>query len=60
VLAQEGITSAIVGATRAEQLDQSLPGIDLELDAEDFAACDAVWYQLPRVPPGTGSVKTPR
>jgi aryl-alcohol dehydrogenase-like predicted oxidoreductase len=60
VLAQEGITSAIVGATRAEQLDQSLRGIDLKLDVEDFAACDAVWYQLPRVPLGTGSVKPPR
>jgi 1-deoxyxylulose-5-phosphate synthase len=60
VLAQEGITSAIVGATRAEQLDQSLHGIDLELDAEDLAACDAVWYQLPRVRPGTGSVKPTR
>ncbi|MGB7623233.1 MAG: aldo/keto reductase [Terriglobia bacterium] len=60
VLAQEGITSAIVGATRAEQLDQSLPGVGLELDLEDRAACDAVWYQLPRERPGTGVVKPPR
>ncbi|MBZ5552416.1 MAG: aldo/keto reductase [Acidobacteriia bacterium] len=60
VLAQVGITSAIVGATRPEQLDQSLPGVDLDLDAEDLAACDAVWYQLPRVRPGAGSVKLTR
>lgn len=60
ILAQPAITAAIVGATRAEQLDQSLPGIDLLLDAEELAACDAVWYQLPRVPPGTGAVQLNR
>jgi aryl-alcohol dehydrogenase-like predicted oxidoreductase len=54
VLAQEGITSAIVGATRAEQLDQSLPAVAMKLDSDDVTACDAVWYQLPRTPPGAG------
>lgn len=56
VLSREGMTSAIVGATRAEQLDQSLPAIEMKLDSDDTAACDAVWYQLPRTPPGTGGV----
>ena len=48
VLAQPAITSAIVGASKAEQLDQSLPGVDLTLDEQLMAACNDVWYQLPR------------
>jgi 1-deoxyxylulose-5-phosphate synthase len=48
VLAQPAITSAIVGASKPEQLDQSLPAVDLVLDEEIHAACDEVWYQLPR------------
>jgi len=48
VLAQPGITSAIVGASKAEQLDQSLPAVDLTLDEPLRAACDEIWYQLPR------------
>jgi len=48
VLAQPGITSAIVGASKAEQLDQSLPAVDLTLDEPLRAACDDVWFQLPR------------
>ena len=48
VLAQPGITAAIVGASKAEQLDQSLPAVDLSLDEPLRAACDDVWFQLPR------------
>lgn len=48
VLAQPAITSAIVGASKAEQLDQSLPAVDLTLDEQLLAACDDIWYQLPR------------
>jgi aryl-alcohol dehydrogenase-like predicted oxidoreductase len=48
VLAQPAVTSAIVGASRAEQLDQSLPAIDLKLDESLLAICDDIWYQLPR------------
>ncbi len=48
VLAQPGITSAIVGASKPEQLDQSLPAVDLKLDEQLMAACDDIWYQLPR------------
>ena len=47
VLAQPAITSAIVGTSKAEQLDQSLPTIDLTLDEQLLAACDDIWYQLP-------------
>lgn len=48
VLAQPAITSAIVGASKAEQLDQSLPAVDLKLDDQLLGACDDLWYQLPR------------
>jgi aryl-alcohol dehydrogenase-like predicted oxidoreductase len=48
VLAQPGITSAIVGASRPEQLRESLSGVGLTLDEEERAACDAAWYSLPR------------
>ncbi len=48
VLAQPAITSAIVGASKPEQLDQTLPAVDLVLDEQMLAACDDVWYQLPR------------
>ncbi|MDD5543331.1 MAG: aldo/keto reductase [Acidobacteriia bacterium] len=60
VLKQPGITSAIVGATRAEQLDQSLGALELSLESEDDAACDEVWYNLPRVRPGVGEVQVAR
>jgi 1-deoxyxylulose-5-phosphate synthase len=48
VLRQAGITSAIVGASRADQLGQSLAVIDLKLDDEEMEACDLAWYGLPR------------
>ena len=49
VLAQPGITCAILGASRAEQLEQSLPGVALELSAEELAFCDQIWFDLPRL-----------
>lgn len=48
VLVQPGITSAIVGASRPEQLQDSLHGVDTTLDDEEMSACDDVWYALPR------------
>ncbi len=48
VLAQEGITSAIFGASRPDQIDASLEGAELELDADLREFCDEVWWQLPR------------
>ena len=48
VLAQPGITSAIVGASRPEQLADTLAAPDLTLDDETRAACDAVWWTIPR------------
>jgi aryl-alcohol dehydrogenase-like predicted oxidoreductase len=48
VLAQPVITSPIVGATSPEQLRQSLPAVDLQLDEEEKKVCDEVWFNLPR------------
>jgi aryl-alcohol dehydrogenase-like predicted oxidoreductase len=48
VLAQPGITAAIVGASRPEQLDESLKAVELTLDAEEREACNLAWYSLPR------------
>jgi 1-deoxyxylulose-5-phosphate synthase len=48
VLAQPGITCAILGASRPEQLEDSLRGVDLTLDEDELRACDELWYTLPR------------
>jgi len=51
VLAQPGITSAIVGASRPEQLAATLAAADMILDDETKAAFDTAWWSLPRRPP---------
>jgi aryl-alcohol dehydrogenase-like predicted oxidoreductase len=48
VLAQPGMTSAIVGASKPEQLDASLGAVNVTLDAEELAVCNRAWYHLPR------------
>ncbi|MFN4259964.1 MAG: aldo/keto reductase [Gemmataceae bacterium] len=48
VLAQPGITAAIIGASRPEQLDATLAATDLRLDAEEMEVCAQAWYSLPR------------
>ena len=48
VLAQDGITSAIVGASRTSQIEDSLDYESLELSADDIEFCDDAWYNLPR------------
>ncbi len=48
VLDQPGITAAIVGASRAEQLRDSIKALEIELDDDDRRACDEAWYALPR------------
>ncbi len=48
VLQQPGITSAIVGASRPEQLADSLQAVGQTLDDEELAFANAVWYKLPR------------
>ncbi len=48
VLQQPGVTCAIVGASRPDQLDGSLPAVDLALDTEDLAVIDEAWFSIPR------------
>jgi aryl-alcohol dehydrogenase (NADP+) len=50
VLAQDGVTSAIVGASRPEQLAGPLGAIALQLDDTLREACDRAWFSLPRRP----------
>jgi aryl-alcohol dehydrogenase-like predicted oxidoreductase len=52
VLHQPGITAAIVGASRPEQLDATLAAPEFTFDDEARAAFDAVWWTLPRRPLG--------
>jgi 1-deoxyxylulose-5-phosphate synthase len=49
VLAQPGITSAIVGASSAAQLRESLPATEITLEDAEMEACDDVWFTLPRL-----------
>lgn len=48
VLHQPAITSAIVGASKPEQLDDSLAATQVVLDAEEMEACNLAWYSIPR------------
>jgi aryl-alcohol dehydrogenase-like predicted oxidoreductase len=50
VVRQPGVTSAIIGASKPEQLDDTLraPGIDLDDALRE--ACEAAWWSLPRRP----------
>lgn len=48
VLAQPGLTSAILGASKPEQLADSIKGVDLKLDEEEMKMCNSIWYRLPR------------
>jgi len=48
VLKQSQVTSAIVGATSAAQLRDSMGGVDLELDTDELEQCENIWYELPR------------
>jgi aryl-alcohol dehydrogenase-like predicted oxidoreductase len=48
VLEQPGITSAILGASKPEQLTESLRGVDVTLDEEERQVCNDLWYDIPR------------
>ena len=57
VLDQPGISAAIVGASRPEQLDATLAASGFALDDEARARLDQVWYDLPRRRPESGPVR---
>ena len=54
VLEQPGVSTAIIGASRAEQLDANLAALEVELDDDLRAVCDAAWWTLPRRPVTAG------
>jgi 1-deoxyxylulose-5-phosphate synthase len=60
VLAQPRLTSAIVGASRPEQLADTLRGVDLALDEVEWAACDAVWHSDIATPDQTPAAEIDR
>lgn len=51
---QPGVTSAIIGASRPDQLDASLAAVDVQFDDGLRAACEAAWWSLPRRPISEG------
>ena len=57
VLRQPGISAAIVGASRPDQLAETLGAGELVLDEEEVAALDEVWFRLPRQRPVAGPVR---
>ncbi len=48
VLAQPGITSAIIGASKPEQLAESLAAVNCTLDEQEREMLNLAWYALPR------------
>ncbi len=48
VLQNPVVTSAIVGASKPEQLAATLPSISLRLTQEDLEVCNAAWFSIPR------------
>jgi aryl-alcohol dehydrogenase-like predicted oxidoreductase len=54
VLRQKGITSAIIGASKPDQLDANLAALNVEFDDELEQACEAAWWSLPRKPVDEG------
>jgi 1-deoxyxylulose-5-phosphate synthase len=48
VLAQPGITSAIVGASKPEQLQDSLKALEAKLEAEELAFLNEAWFSIPK------------
>ena len=54
VLAQPGVSTAIIGASRPDQLAANLAALDVELDDELREICENVWWTLPRRPVSPG------
>ena len=51
ILNNASISSIIIGASSARQLEENIGALDLKLTSEDTEACDKVWLQLrpPRI-----------
>ena len=49
VLNNPVITSAIIGASKPEQLNDSLKAIEVKLDDEEIEFLNTLWYDLPKI-----------
>ncbi len=58
VLKHPAMTSAIVGVTSMEQLDQSLKAVDVDLSDEECGAINQLWP--PQGPPGMAGEQKPK
>jgi 1-deoxyxylulose-5-phosphate synthase len=54
VLRNPAVSSAIIGASRADQLDANLAAFEVHFDEELEQACEALWWSLPRRPIAEG------
>jgi len=50
VLKQKGVSSAIIGVSKTEQLHANLAALKITFDDELNDACEAAWWTLPRRP----------
>jgi len=48
VLQKEGVSSAIIGASKPQQLEDSLKALDLTLEPVELEALEGAWFSLPR------------
>jgi 1-deoxyxylulose-5-phosphate synthase len=48
VLSQPGVTSAIIGASKPEQLDESLAAVQFTIEEQDRELLNLAWFTLPR------------
>jgi aryl-alcohol dehydrogenase-like predicted oxidoreductase len=37
-----------LGASKPEQLTDSLKGLEMTLDEEEMKICNSIWYRIPR------------
>jgi aryl-alcohol dehydrogenase-like predicted oxidoreductase len=49
VLNNPEVTSAIVGASKPEQLKDNLKAIEIRLDSEETEFLNTLWYDLPKI-----------
>lgn len=54
VLKNPAVSSAIIGASRADQLDANVAALKVNFDQELEQACEAAWWSLPRRPVAEG------
>ncbi len=49
VLSRPFVTSAILGASKPQHLEESLPAVDVKLDEDELEFLEGIWYALPRM-----------